>query len=289
MTIQKCIEEIESSRQSQVLVFGSSQLEIDMLPPLYEALSQMGQCRQLDVVFYSRGGIINAARRIALLLREFSERVCFLVPHYCESAGTVAALSADEIIAGPLAIFSPIDPLLSAARGGGESGPLAMSAQDLRLFGQMSVDWFGLEPQEAKTRALAVLCDNIFPSTLTSFYRSTLEVQDICAELLSLHMRGDCEAQKKSIAEKLIFDFHSHTFALTRADLTALGLPVKIDRKIENMMWPVARELRGIIGPGARESLNDDWIDAIVATRHGAYARRRSEDFPGRWQDWEHD
>lgn len=258
-----------------------------MLPSLYEALSRLGPCRQLDVVFHSRGGIVNAARRIALLLREFSERVCFLVPHYCESAGTLAALSADEIIAGPLAIFSPIDPLLSSARGGSDNGPLALSAQDLRLFGEMSVAWFGLEPQEAKARSLAVLCENVFPSTLTSFYRSTLEMQDICAELLALHMRDDRGALRKEIADKLIFGFHSHTFALTRGDLLALGLPVKNDREIEDLMWPISRELRGIVGPGARASPDDDWVDAIVATRHGACARRRSDDFPGRWQEWE--
>jgi hypothetical protein len=286
VTIQACIEQLETERQSQVLVLAASQLEIELLPSLYEALSRLGRCQELDVVFYSRGGVVNAARRIALLLREFAGRVRFLVPHYCESAGTVTALSADEIIAGPLAIFSPIDPLLSSAGTAAGGGPLSLSAQDLRLFGEMSSEWFGLEPNEAKARALSVLCDNIFPSTLTSFYRATLEMQSICTELLSRHMADDEDGRLQAIAAKLIFGYHSHTYALTRDDLRALGLPIRTDAAVEATTWPIARTLRALIGPGARASVEDDWFDAFIATRHGAAARRRSEDLPGRWQDW---
>jgi hypothetical protein len=286
VTIQTRIEQLETDRQSQVLVLAASQLEIELLPSLYEALSRLGPCQDLDVVFYSRGGVVNAARRIALLLREFAGRVRFLVPHYCESAGTVTALSADEITAGPLAIFSPIDPLLSSAGTTAGGGPLSLSAQDLRLFGEMSSEWFGLEPHEAKARALSVLCDNIFPSTLTSFYRATLEMQSICTELLSRHMADDGDGRQQAIAAKLIFGYHSHTYALTRDDLQALGLPIRADAAVEAQTWPIARTLRSIIGPGARASVEDDWFDAFIATRHGAVVRRRSEELPGRWQDW---
>lgn len=287
MSLQTHIERLEQLRDSRVLVFGSSQLDIDMLPALYDAMTRLGGGRNLDVVFYSRGGVVNAARRIALLFREFSERVSFLVPHYCESAGTVTALSADEILAGPLAIFSPIDPLLAAAPGGGEGGPLAMSAQDLRLFSQMSVDWFGVDEKDAKQRALSVLTDNIFPSTLTSFYRATQEMGDICSELLGLHMGDELAILRCGIAEKLIFGYHSHTYALTRDDLRKLGLPVTHQPELEPLLWSIAQELRGCIGPGTRESLEDEWLDALVATRHGASVRRRSDDFPGRWQEFE--
>lgn len=283
--IGRNIERIQALRGNQVLVFASSQLDIDLLPALYDMLSGLEQGKALDVVFQSRGGVVNAARRIALLLREFSDRVCFLVPHYCESAGTVAALSADEIVAGPLAIFSPVDPQLSAASGGG--GPMSMSAQDLRLFAAMAVEWFGLEQEEARSRSLSILCENVFPGTLTSFYRSTLEVQDICEALLSLHMGEDRQAQRRHITEKLLFDFHSHTYALTRDDLLALGLPVTIDRQLEPLMWSISSELRKVIGPASRDASRSDWLDACLATAHGACVRRRSEDFPGTWQDLE--
>jgi hypothetical protein len=278
------IEKIECIRRSRVFVFASSQLDIDMLAPLYEALIELGPCERLDVLFYSRGGAINAARRIALLFREFSEHISFLVPHYCESAGTVVTMSANEIVAGPLAVFSPIDPILSAAPGR-SGGPLAMSAQDLRLFGQMCTRWFGFNPQQANAQALKTLGDSIFPTTLTSFYRSTLEIEHICAELLGLHMGDEHNALKEDIAQRLIFGFHSHTFALTRNDLKSLGLPVSTHRDIEEPMWNIARGLRGSIGSGARHSEDDEsWLDAFIATRDGAVVRRRRKDLPGRWE-----
>lgn len=282
----KGIEAIESARNSRVLLFASAQLDIDMLAPLYEALAALGPCERLDVLFYSRGGLINAARRIALLFAGFSDRVSFLVPHYCESAGTIAALSAREIVAGPLAIFSPVDPILSAARGA-SGGPHAMSSQDLRLFGDMCEHWFGLQPAEASAQALKTLSSSIFPTTLTSFYRSTLEVEAICAELLQLHIGDDRKALREAIANKLIHGFHSHAFALTREDLRAMGLPVTTQSAIEEPMWRVARDLRGMVGPGARNAADDTWMDAVIATRSGASVRRRSEDMPGHWTDLE--
>ena len=280
--MQTLISQLEEYRQSRVLVFGSSQLEIDLLPALYDTLCQLGPGKRLDVVFYSRGGIVNAARRVALLLREFAPHISFLVPHYCESAGTVTALSANEIVAGPLAIFSPVDPLLTTGNQAGD-GPLAVSAEDLRLFAEMTASWFGLEAQEAKARAMTVLCDNIFPSTLTSFYRTTLEVQTICDELLSLHLQDDV-SQRKAIADKLIFGFHSHSYALTRAEMAKLGLPMRSDRELEPLLWSIASQLRESIGPGARLSADEPWQDALFATRHGVRTRQRSEEFPGRWQ-----
>lgn len=285
MPIRTCIRELETSPQHGVLVLACSNLEMDLLPPLYEALSGMGDCRSLDVVFYSRGGVVNAARRIALLLRDFAPTVRFLVPFYCESSGTITALCADEIVAGPLAIFSPVDPLLAGGAGG--NGPRSLSSQDLRLFGEMSANWFGLEPSEANAGALSVLCENIFPSTLTSFYRATLEVQAICEELLAFHLPD--AAARKSIAEKLISGYHSHSYALTRDDLKALGLPVARDPRIEALIWPVAQALHANLGGGARASLEDDWMDALVATRHGVMARRRNGALSGRWQEWEAD
>lgn len=285
MPIRTCIRELETSRQSQVLVLACSHLEFDLLPTLYDALSGIGACQNLDVIFYSRGGVVNAARRVALLLREFSPKVRFLVPFYCESSGTITALCADEIIAGPLAIFSPVDPLLGNAGAGG--GPLSLSSQDLRLFGEMSSSWFGLEPREANAGALSVLCENIFPSTLTSFYRATLEVQAICEQLLAFHLPD--EAARKAISEKLISGYHSHTYALTRDELKLLGLPVTTDTHIEAMMWPVAQKLHAVIGGGARASLEDHWFDALVATRHGVLARRRHGELSGRWQDFDAD
>ncbi|MDP3748523.1 MAG: hypothetical protein Q8Q88_15900 [Phenylobacterium sp.] len=286
MTIGGGIEEIERRRGSTVLVIAATNLEIELLPPLYDTLREIGRSERLDVVFSCRGGVVHAARRIALLLHDFTDHLSFIVPHHCESSGTITVLAAHEIIAGPVAVFSPIDPLLQTSpTASDEGGPLGISAQDVRLFSQMSKDWFGLEEDEARQKALSVLCDNIFPTTLTSFYRSILEIQLIGAELLSLHMPPGSEAQASKIVDQLLFGHHSHGFALTRGDLVALGLPLRGDPAIEDLAWEIARELRGSVGGGARQAAEDDWFDALIATRTGSRRRRRSPGTPGsRWE-----
>ena len=284
MTTLAHIAELETLRDRRLLVFGASQIEIDLLPALYDTLARLGHQPALDVLVYSRGGAVNAARRIALLLDEFTDHLTFVVPHYCESAGTLMALAAREIIAGPTAIFSPIDPLLTTAASSAQSGPLALSCQDIRLFQTMGEDWFGLHGEEAGSRSLAVLCDSIFPTTLTSLYRCALEVQQIATELLALHMPDESRDVRAKIVDTLLFGFHSHTYAITRNELTRLGLRIVRAPAVEAAAWRIASELQGWMGPEACTSFDDDRFDALIATREGGVRRRRREDSPaGSW------
>lgn len=269
------LRELEAQRGSRVLVLAASKLELELLPPLYDALRDIGRTARLDVLFFCRGGVVNAARRIALLLHQFTEQLCFIVPDRCESSGTLAALAARQIIAGPAAIFTPIDPLLEASPDSSGSQP-AVSAQDVRLFGEMGRNWFGLEEGEARLKGMAVLCESIFPTTLTSFYRATLETEAIALELLSLHMPDAQAAQRTKIVERLLYGHHSHSFALTREELRAMGLPLHADPPLEDLAWEIARALRGSVGGATRATLDDDWCDALLATRDGTQRRWRS-------------
>lgn len=275
MSLRHHIEAIEARRASRVLVFAASHLEVDLLPELYDTLRSLGRPARLDVVFYCKGGVVNAARRIAQLLHEHTDHLAFIVPHRCESAGTITALAAREIIAGPVAIFSPVDPLLQASSPASGESPLGISSEDVRLFGRMAKEWFGLEEGEAKRQAMSVMMENIFPTTLTSFYRSVLEARAICAELLALHMAQEAEAQRARIADQLLFGYHSHSYALTRDDLQALGLPIRRDAATEELAWEIARSLRSTLGGGVRRYVEDDWFDAALLTRDGARRRRR--------------
>jgi hypothetical protein len=278
MKIRDHILDIERRRRSRVLVLGASNLETELVPPLYDTLREIGRTERLDLLFYGHGGEVTAARAIALLLHQFTDRLSFIVPDRCASSGTIAALAAHEIVAGPAALFSPVDPLLQGPSPSGDEGPGAISAQDVRLFGSMSRDWFGVPEGEAGAKALSVLCDNVFPTTLTSFYRSTLEVEAVCLELLSLHMGEGSEEAKRRIVGQLLYGHHSHGFALMRGDLAALGLPLRTDPETEDSAWEVARTLRQSIGGGARATLEDDWTDVLLSTRSGARRRRRSRE-----------
>jgi hypothetical protein len=175
-------------------------------------------------------------------------------------------------------VFSPVDPLLESGTG---PQPGAIAAEDVRLFGEMAQNWFGLDSETARATALSILSANIFPTTMTAFYRSTLEVEAICSELLCLGHPDTAESQRAAIASKLLRGHHSHGFPLAPADLASLGLRVRCDSAVVEPPYDVIREIIAGIGAGAREHEEDSWIDALVATSAGWTRRRRTPGMPG--------
>ena len=85
--MQSLLTELELYRNSRVLVLSASQLDMGLLPKLYEQLLAIGQTKRLDVVLQCHGGEVNAARRIALLLRQFTAHLTVIVPYYCHWPG----------------------------------------------------------------------------------------------------------------------------------------------------------------------------------------------------------
>jgi hypothetical protein len=281
--LRRHLESIERARGSRVLVIAATNLDLDLLPVLHERLGDIAPAGGLDVLLYCRGGQIGAARRIAMLLHDFAGRLSFIVPDRCESAGTLLALAGLEILASPVAVFSPVDPQLQAGVAG-DSGPGAIAAEDVRLFGEMAERWFGIGSEEAGVNALSILSASIFPTTLAAFYRATLEVEAICAELLALGMPESPAEARAAAGAALIRGHHSHGFPLAPSDLAAIGLPVQGDSAIATPALAIARALRGSVGPSARRSEEEGWTDALVATVQGWTERRRLPGAPG--SDW---
>nr|WP_307774130.1 hypothetical protein [Luteimonas salinisoli] len=256
-----------------MLILAASHLEIELLPELYEQCRSIGRVPRLDVLLQGRGGVVNDVRRIARLLRRFTDHLAFIVPFRCESSATLLALSADEIIAGDLAIFSPIDPHLHGSADG--AGPAVFSCQDIRLFGEMCSDWFGVSSDEARIQSLGLLCNSIFPPTLTAFYRTTLEMLQIGEELLRFQLPDASEAARSKIIKQLMFGYHSHSYALAREDLAEIGLKLRSLPDVEDSAWEISKCLQARIGGGVRESEGDDWFDAVIGSRSGMKLRKR--------------
>ncbi|OFA00788.1 hypothetical protein [Duganella sp. HH101] len=270
------IKQVEALRGNRVLVLAASRLDMEMLPALYQQLRAIGRSERLDVVLQCRGGMVNAARRIALLLRQYSRQLCFIVPHYCQSSATLLTLAADDIIAGELAMFSPIDPHLQGDAEGGAS--TAVSSQDIKLFGEMCAAWFGAEAEQARTEALSLLSASVFPPTLTAFYRTTLELRQIGEELLRYQLPQLAAGARANIVEQLMSGYHSHDYAITGEEMAALGLRVGREPRVEDLAWDISLMLQAHIGGGARPSVEAPVQDALLATRDGLSVRYRRQD-----------
>ena len=185
------------------------------------------------------------------------------------------ALGAHEIIAGPLALFSPIDPLMNSMTSLEDGTPGSISAQDIRLFGEMARNWFRLDERDACVQSLSMLSGSIFPTTLTSFYRSALELQEIGEQLLALQLPDESIENRSKIIEQLLYGYHSHGYFLTRDELKKLGLKVRCEPEIEALIWELSRQIRITIGSGLRISPDDAWNDTLIATAKTTRIRQR--------------
>lgn len=263
LEVSPLIEQVEKTNNSKCLTLATAHIELGILPKLYEYLENIGQCETLDLILYVRGGDINATRKIALLIREYCKKLNVIAPYFCQSSGTILSLAADTIHCGPLSIFSAIDPHLEGGLEG--ANQFSLSSADIKSFSQMSEKWFDITSTD-KNSMLAMLCENIFPPTLTSFYRTVLETEEIAAQLLSYNQKCTEERAKASV-KQLMFDFHSHDYCVTGEQLQQMGIKCELSSSLAKQSWPLMKLFSQVIGAGSRDNIEDAWCDLIIADK----------------------
>lgn len=72
---------------------------------------------KLVVVLETTGGYIEVVERIVSVFRQYYDEVEFIIPNYAYSAGTVLALSGDEIHMNYYSVLGPIDPQFQTEGG----------------------------------------------------------------------------------------------------------------------------------------------------------------------------
>jgi hypothetical protein len=85
---------------------------------LAEQASEGGEpLPKLAVVLETGGGYIETVERMVRAMRQHYSEVVFIIPNYAYSAGTVLALSGDDILMDYHSVLGPIDPQYSASGG----------------------------------------------------------------------------------------------------------------------------------------------------------------------------
>lgn len=84
------------------------------------AASDKGKAKgdKLCIVLETPGGYIETVKRLVDVMRRHYKHVSFVIPDYAYSAGTVLALSGDEILMDYYSILGPIDPQVPDEAGG---------------------------------------------------------------------------------------------------------------------------------------------------------------------------
>lgn len=246
------LAQMEQLRGSKALLFATDDqaspprqmVEKDVLA-FYDCLRPLNQVDQLDLILHTGGGEVQTARKLVDLLQQKANKVCVLVPYKARSAGTLICLGADEVVMGPVAELSPIDPQISMRGSFSGNGPKSMSAEDIRCFRAMAQDWFGVADNGMEI--LTLLSEKIFPTTLTDFYRATEHVREIALTLFARQRPDLSEEQRTQRIQYLMHGFHDHDAYLNRQDAAAAGIAVQSATEAEEgVLWQIYEAVHGM-------------------------------------------
>lgn len=241
------LAELEQLRQSRVLLYVgqdrgqfSHQLSEEDMPPLFARLRQHGRVERLDLVLHTAGGSISAAHWLCHLLHTYGDHVSVLVPYKARSAGTLLCLGAHEIVMGPVAQLGPVDPQMARYTSSASGNPPMIAAEDIRAFPHMAQSWFGVAESPQNLHLLQRLCEHIFPTSLSAFFRAAQQVEVLAEQHLRLHLPEASPEQRHTIAEYFLEGCYSHDHIITRDDATEIGLNVTVPSPQEEaLLWRI--------------------------------------------------
>jgi hypothetical protein len=117
--LQKAIAEIKAIRGREIICYAGNVLKKNLKKsvsidndddlPFSEMINSLPSgTEELDIILVTGGGSANQVAKFVDKLR--GKRVTFLIPNIAMSAGTIFALSGDEIIMGANSYLGPVDP-----------------------------------------------------------------------------------------------------------------------------------------------------------------------------------
>jgi hypothetical protein len=238
------LEALQEMRKVPVILYDAP-IHHDALPMVYECLRPLGPVPRLDLVLSTGGGEVAVARRLALLLREFTSHLTILVPYQARSAGTLLCLGANTLVLGPMAELGPIDAHIGAAGPPPPDAPGVISAEDVRTFRRMAEEWFGVTREKDRLHILALVAQRVFPTSLSSFYRADRLARQAAHELLCYQLPESGEDVRQHIVNQLVGGYHAHNHIITRVEAQTLGLQVHFPSPREEvLLWDLVKATR---------------------------------------------
>jgi hypothetical protein len=219
-------------------------MALDVVRVFYEHLVNIGKTKKIDLFIFSAGGNTIVPWRLVNLIREFCEEFCVLIPYKAHSAATLMALGANEIIMGPMAELSPIDPNIGTPFNPPSSpenpnSKIDISVEDVAGFLNLAQELVGISDQDNLTQVLDRLALNIHPLALGAVYRSHALIRLLATKLLELHMTEAPDRQRiPKIVDDLAEKLYYHNYLISRSEAKELGLRVKKPNSdLERLLW----------------------------------------------------
>ncbi len=208
---------------------------------------------KLTVLLETEGGAIEVVERIVRILRRHYPCVEFIIPNYAYSAGTVLALSGDEIHMDYYSVLGPIDPQLDFETGRTLPGLgyLNNYRELLTKVNEAAQSEYGVQSVQAE---LSLLINKFDPATIFLIEQSIQHSKKLLEDWLPKYKfrnwdvtetKGEkvTEEKKKSRAESIANtlgnaeEWHSHGRGIHMKELRSnlIGLKIKDFGKNEKL------------------------------------------------------
>jgi hypothetical protein len=243
--------QIESIRQRPLITYvtsfrpnASGSMAGDVIPELLDQLAAIPSDQDAaDLLVVSGGGEASVAWRTICLMRERFKHVGVLVPQSAFSAATLLCLGADEIVMHPYGNLGPVDPQVTVRRkkqnGAGEE-TVRFGFEEVVSFLQFIREHAHITDQAALSTVVSKLLDDTGTYTVGLAVRGSLLSLTLGENLLRTHMTGEGESVRaKEIAEILNKKFYHHGHAVGRTEAKQIGLKIKEEPALEDLMWKV--------------------------------------------------
>ncbi len=249
------IREIEARRGSKVIVYVTSdrnncegQIDESVVRPMYEHLLALGddggtppgELPQVDLFLYSRGGAVDAPWRIVSMIRAVAVGFAVVVPFRAQSAATMIALGADEILLGRKGELGPIDPALGVQRQGAGGTVIddRINVEDVMGYVTFVRDKAGITDQDGLASALAALNEYPGPLILGNIYRTHSHIRSVAEKLLESRELPFDDQRNHLLIDTLAERTYAHGHAIGRNEAIEMGLPVVApDAELERLVW----------------------------------------------------
>ncbi|HLI08876.1 MAG TPA: hypothetical protein VKV40_20100 [Ktedonobacteraceae bacterium] len=132
----------------------------------------------------------------------------------------------------------------------------------------MAEDWFGVNREEDHLQVLALMAERVFPTSLSSFYRSDQLTRQAAQELLYYQLPDVEENTRQRIVNQLVGGYYAHDHIITRVEARNLGLQVRFaSPREETLLWDIAETNRRQFLEHTGRS-DDEGIIGLIMSAH---------------------
>ncbi len=248
---QDIIKRLEGLRGSRVITLATGDRPIaptliadDCLRPLYDHLlgvAKEGKPKKIDLVLYTRGGLVETPWKIVTKIRQFCKQFTVIIPYRAHSAGTMIAIGADTILMSPMSELGPIDPFLQIRPEGGKTVPFLipdLGVEDVAAYISFLKERAGITDQSALTNNIKALAEHVTPTLLGRMERIYSHIRVVARKLLALCMPPLTEATIATIIEALTEKMYAHGHGISIEEARSIGLRVEhMPPDVEKVVW----------------------------------------------------